>query len=138
MIDNIKKFSYLFLIENDETILKRKIIRTIYKATLNKTFKINKITNRTLKQLVCVVSKQIRFLFNKCIKKEMQSFYFKKTITIMLRKLEKKDYLKLLSFRFIALLNTLNKMLKLIILKRLCYVVKAYNTLFDIQIKIRK
>ncbi len=67
----------------------------------------------------------------------MQLFYFKKTITIMLRKLKKKDYLKS-SFRFIALLDTLNKMLKLIILKRLYYVVKVYNTLFDIQIKIRK
>jgi len=50
----------------------------------------------------------------------MQLSYFKKTITIILRKLEKKDYLKLLSFRFIILLNILNKMLKLIILKRLC------------------
>jgi len=68
----------------------------------------------------------------------MQLSYFKKTITIILRKLEKKNYLKSSSFRFIALLNTLNKMLELIILKRLCYVVKAYNTLFDTQIKIRK
>ncbi len=45
----------------------------------------------------------------------MQSSYFKKIITIMLRKLEKKDYLKSSSFRFIVLLNTLSKMLELII-----------------------
>ncbi len=56
----------------------------------------------------------------------------------MLRKLEKKNYLKLLSFRFITLLNTLNKMLKSIISKRLRYVVKTHNILFDIQIKIRR
>jgi hypothetical protein len=49
----------------------------------------------------------------------------------MLRKLKKKDYSKLSSFRFIALLNTLNKMLKLIILKRLCYVVKTYIILLN-------
>jgi len=61
----------------------------------------------------------------------MQLSYFKKTTTIMLRKLKKKDYSKLSSFRFIALLNTLNKMLKLIILKRLCYVVKIYNILLN-------
>jgi len=42
------------------------------------------------------------------------------------------------SFRFIVLLNTLNKMLELIILKRLYYIVKAYNTLFDTQIKIKR
>ncbi len=56
----------------------------------------------------------------------------------MLRKLEKKNYLKLLSFKFITLFNTLNKMLKLIILKRLRYVVKTHNTLFNTQIKIRR
>ncbi len=56
----------------------------------------------------------------------------------MLRKLEKKNYLEFLSFRFIALFNTLNKMLKSIILKLLRYVVKAHNTLFDTQIKVRK
>jgi len=69
---------------------KREIIRTTYKITSNKIFKINKIINRTLRQLVYVVLKQIKFLFNKYIKKEMQSSYFKKTIIIILRKLEKK------------------------------------------------
>ena len=68
----------------------------------------------------------------------MKLFYFKKTIIIILRKLEKKNYLEFSSFRFIILFDTLNKMLKLIILKRLRYVVKAYNTLLDTQIKIRK
>jgi hypothetical protein len=51
---------------------KRKIIEAIYKATSNKTFEINKIINRTLRQLVRVISKQIKFLFNKYIKKAMQ------------------------------------------------------------------
>jgi len=36
---------------------KRKIIKATHKVTLNKTFKINEIINRTLKQLVCVVLK---------------------------------------------------------------------------------
>jgi len=119
-------------------VSKREIIRATHKATLNKTFEISKIINRTLRQLVCVILKQIKFLFNTCIKKEMQLSYFKKTITIILRKLEKKDYLKLSSFRFIILFDTLNKMLELIILKRLRYVVKAHNTLLDIQIEIKK
>ncbi len=61
----------------------------------------------------------------------MQSFYFKKTMIIILQKLEKKNYLKLLFFKSIILLNTLNKMLKSIILKRLCYIVKVYNTLLN-------
>ncbi len=56
----------------------------------------------------------------------------------MLRKLKKKNYFKSLFFKLIALLNTLNKILKLIILKCLCYVVKTHNTLLNIQIKAKK
>jgi hypothetical protein len=59
----------------------------------------------------------------------MQLFYFKKTIIIMLRKSRKKNYSKLLFFKFIALLSILNKILELIILKRLRYVVKTHDTL---------
>jgi hypothetical protein len=56
----------------------------------------------------------------------------------MLRKLKKKNYFKLLFFKFIALLDTLSKILKLIILKRLCYVVRTYDTLLSTQIKIKR
>ncbi len=59
----------------------------------------------------------------------MQLFYFKKTIITMLRKSRKKNYSKLLFFKFIALLNILNKILELIILKRLRYVVKTHDIL---------
>ncbi len=64
--------------ENDKIISKRKIIKAIYKATLDKIFEINKVINRTLRQLVCVVSKQTKFLFDKYIKKKIQLSYFKK------------------------------------------------------------
>jgi len=56
----------------------------------------------------------------------------------MLRKLGKKNYSKSLFFRFIALLNTLNKILELIISNRLRYVVKMHNTLLNTQIRARR
>jgi len=68
----------------------------------------------------------------------VQSSYFKKTIIIMLRKSKKKNYFKLLFFKLIALLNTLNKILESIISKRFCYVVEAHNTLLNTQIKARR
>ena len=43
----------------------------------------------------------------------------------MLRKLNRKNYTKLLSYRSIALLNILNKIPKLIILKHIQYVVET-------------
>ncbi len=68
----------------------------------------------------------------------MQLFYFKLTSTIMLRKLRKKNYFKSLFFKFIALLNILNKILKSIILKYLRYIVKTHNILSNTQIKARR
>jgi len=56
----------------------------------------------------------------------------------MLCKLRKKNYSKLLFFKFIVLLNILNKILESIISKRLCYIAKTHNTLLNIQIKAKK
>jgi len=117
---------------------KRKIIRAMHKTISNKILEINNIINRTLQQLVCETSKQVRFLFDRYIKKNLLLFYFKKAITIMLRKSNKKNYFKFLIFRSIVLLNILNKVLKLIILKRLRYTIKAHKILLNTQIKIRK
>ncbi len=119
-------------------MLKRKVIKAIHKTISNKTLKINNIINCTLQQLICIVLFQVKFLFNKYIKKEMQLFYFKKTITIMLRKLRKKNYFKLSFFKFIALLNILNNILESIILMRLRYIVKTHNTLLSTQIKVKR
>ncbi len=112
--------------------MKRNVIKAMHKITSNKILEINNIINCALQQLICIVLSLIKSLFNKYIKKEMQLFYFKKAITIILCKSRKKNYFKLLFFKFIALLNILNKILKLIILKRLCYIVKTHNILLNI------
>ena len=50
----------------------------------------------------------------------------------MLRKSGKKNYTKLLLYKLIVLLNTLNKILKLIMSKRFRYIVEALNTFLNI------
>ena len=50
----------------------------------------------------------------------------------MLRKLEKKNYAKFSLYKLIALLNTLNKILKSIIFKRIRYVVKTLKMFLNI------
>jgi len=60
---------------------------------------------------------------------------FKSAITIVLRKLDKKDYFNTKTYRLIALLNTLNKILKFIISKRLRSIVKICDTILNTQIK---
>ena len=135
---NVAKFDYFSSIDDETLMIHRKIIKIIHKINLNKIFKINKIINKTLRQLVCVVIERIHFFFNKCIKKKIQSSYFKKIFIIILRKSKKKNYSKFLIYKSIALLNTLSKMLKSIIFQRIQYVVKTLKTFSNIQMSARK
>ena len=132
------KFNYFSSIDDETPMTRREIMKIIYKINSNKTFKINKIINKMLRQFVHVIVKQIHFFFDKYIKKEIQSSHFKKIFTIMLRKSKKKNYSKLSSYKSIALLNILNKMLKLIVFKRIQYAVETLKTFLNIQMSARK
>jgi hypothetical protein len=54
----------------------------------------------------------------------------------MLKKLEKSDYINLLVYRLITLLNTLGKVLEAIILNRIKFIIKTFNLLLDTQHKV--
>ena len=56
-MNDIEKFIYFSLTDDDETIICREIIKIVYKINLNKTSKINKIINKTLRQLAQVIIK---------------------------------------------------------------------------------
>ena len=131
-IKDVAKFDYFSLINDETSMTHREIMKIIHKINLNKTFEINEIINKALQQLVRVIVKQIHFLFNKYIKKKIQSSHFKKIFIIMLRKLKKKNYSKLSSYKSIALLNMLNKMLKSIVFERIQYVIKMLKMFSNI------
>ena len=116
---DVIKFNYFSSIDDEASMTHREIMKVIHKINLNKTFEINEIINKMLRQLARVVIKQIYFFFDKYIKKKIQSSHFKKIFTIMLRKSRKKNYSKFSSYKLIALLNTLNKMLKSIVFERI-------------------
>ena len=137
-MNDIKRFIYFSSTDDDKTMTRREIMKIVYKINLNKMSKINEIINKALRQLAQIIIKQIHFLFDKYIKKNIQSSHFKKVFIIMLRKSNKKNYTKLSSYKSIALLNTLNKMLKSIVSERFQYVVEALNTFSNIQINARK
>ena len=122
---NIAKLDYFSLIDNETSMTRREVIKIIHKINSDKAFEINEIINRALRQFANIIVKQIRFLFDRFIKKKIQSLHFKRVFIIMLRKLKKKNYSKLSSYKSIALLNTLNKMLKSIVFKCIQYIVKT-------------
>ena len=117
-MNDIERFVYSLSTNDNETITRREIMKTVYKINSNKASKMNKIINKTLRRLARIIIKQIRFVFDKCIKESIQSLHFKKIFIIMLRKSNKKNYTKSSLYKLIALLNTLNKTLKLIISER--------------------
>ena len=131
-IKNVKEFDYFSLIDDEASMTRCEIIKVIYKINLNKTFKINEIINKALQQFTRVIIKQICFFFDKYIEKEVQSSHFKKIFIIMLQKSRKKNYAKSSLYTSIALLNTLNKMLKSIVFKRIQYVMKMLKTFLNI------
>ena len=116
---DVAEFDYFSSVDDETSMTCREIMKIIYKINLNKIFEINKIINKALRQLIRVVVEQIRFFFDRCIKKKIQSSHFKKIFTIMLRKSRKKNYSKSSSYKSITLLNTLNKVLKSIVFKRI-------------------
>ena len=70
-MNDIKRFVYFSLINDDEIMTRREIIKVVYKINLNKTLKINEIINKTLRQFAQIIIKQIHFFFDKCIKENI-------------------------------------------------------------------
>jgi len=127
-MQDTKDFNYFSLIKDNVLLIYCEIKRVTHKATFNKILRYTSYTNKIIRKFVNNASKQIRFLFERYLQKKKLT-QFKSAITIILRKLSKKDYFNIKVYKLIALLNTLNKILKFIILKRLCSVVEICNTI---------
>jgi len=135
---NTKDFKYSLSIENDISLMHHEIKKVIYKTTFNKTLKHTEYINRIMRRLVEDVSKQIHFLFEKCLQKRIQSTQFKSVITIVMQKSGKKIYFNAKTYKSIVLLNTLSKILKFIIFECLQNVMKVCNSLLNTQMRTCK
>jgi hypothetical protein len=77
-------------------------------------------------------------LFRICVELNYYSRCFKNAHIIALKKLNKKDYIDVKTYRFITLLNTLNKVLKSIIIRRINNLTKTHDMLFASQMNDRE
>jgi hypothetical protein len=66
------------------------------------------------------------------------SAYFRELTTVVLRKLGKDNYTALKSYRPIALINTIGKIIDTVIARRLSYLAKTYYVLPPTHIGSRK
>ena len=137
LMNDIENFNYSSSIKANVSLTNREIKRVIYKTTSNKISRHIDYMNKIMRKLVDDASKQMRSLFEKCFQKRIQSIQFKNATTIILRK-SQKNYSNSKTFKFIALLNTLNKILKSIVSKRLRNVLEQYDLLSNTQMNVRK
>ena len=112
ILNDIINFDYVNLILDDESLTSKEMRRVIKKTISNKTSNLNDISNKMICSAMKIINEQIRSLFERYLRDEMQSTHFKRIATILLRKLNNKDYTNFKSYRSIALLNTLSKTLK--------------------------
>ncbi len=77
-------------------------------------------------------------LFNACITYKYHLKQFKKTQTIVLRKLKKSNYINSKTYWLITLLNIMSKVLKSIMIKRLSDIVETHCMLFNAQMRARR
>jgi predicted RNA binding protein with dsRBD fold (UPF0201 family) len=77
-------------------------------------------------------------LFKICAKQNYHSRCFKKIHIISLKKSNESNYTNLKTYRLIALLNTLNKILKSIIVKWINNLAKTHKLLFETQMSKRR
>ena len=77
-------------------------------------------------------------LFQACVTLEYHSRIFKKTHSITLKKLSNSNYFISKTYRFIVLLNTLDKALKIVIIYKFTYLAKKFKLLSNTQIRVRR
>ena len=91
-----------------------------------------------LKTLRETMTKKLIFIFQICINVEYHSKLFRETKIIMLKKMKKSDYIFFKVYRSIALLNTMNKILKSIMINKITELTKKNSLLSKSQMSAKR
>ena len=91
-----------------------------------------------LKTLRETMTKRLIFIFQVCIDVEYHSKSFRETKIIVLKKMKKSDYIFFKVYRSIALLNTMNKILKSIMINKITKLTKKNSSLSKSQMNAKR
>ncbi len=111
--------------------------QTIQRVKVNKASDAFEISNKVLQVSLTELTLILINLFNACVTHKYHSKQFKKAQTIVLYKSKKSDYIDLKMYRFIALLDIMNKTLKSIMIKRLNDIAETHHMLSNTQMRVR-
>jgi hypothetical protein len=137
-LDDISRSFYFRFIECSFNITKRKMLKIIKRIVFDKISSFDEMINKLFKICVFIMMQLFISLFIVCIQQMYHSKMFKKINIITLKKVDKKDYTISKTYRSIALLNIIEKILKFIMNKKISWIMKTYRLFFDTFMKCRK
>ena len=112
-----------------EDISKTEVMKAVMSLATNKTPGPDDLPNEIIKATLTETLATLQTLFNACIQKGYCPTHFKQSTTVVIKKPEKDNYSTPKSYRPIALLNTLGKVLESIVATRLSYLTEEYQLL---------
>jgi hypothetical protein len=119
-------------------ISKNEIRQIINKCKFDNALNSNEISNCILKILIKKLFSFLTNLFRVCVEHDYHSLCFREINIIILKKSNKNNYTDFKTYRFIALLNTINKAFKFIIARRINTFAEIHEMLFATQMKKRR
>ncbi len=138
-LSDLSNFSYLnVVVKSSFLIMKNEIRQAIRRCKSNSASEFDDILNRILKTLIDKLMSHLVSLFRACAALNYHPRCFREAHTIALKKLEKKNYTNVKTYRPIVLLNTLEKVLKSVIARRISDLTKTYDLLPASQMSERK
>ena len=136
-LSNIDNYQYLDPIRFEE-LKNHELMNAIKNVLKEKASDDDEINNKTLIALLSKLIPILKKMFQACLKTKHCSSHFRRSVTMILKKFKKKSYNILKIYRFITLLNTINKTLKSILINRLTWAAKTYELLSNLHFDERK
>ena len=128
-LKNIYKLSTVPELILNGYISVKKVLKTINRLSNRKTVESDRILNEVLKRIASAIYTDLTQGIYTAFTCSLLLTYYKKSITVILHKKSKKNYLLSESFRLIALKNMLIKVIKKILITYLSCTVKKYSLL---------
>ena len=134
---DIEEYQYLtpLLMSN---IIEKKFRTVIFAASPNKTSGLDGISNRIFHLSLDLLIFFFQPLFNAYLEEGRYLEAFKNSITVVLRKPNKRDYTVAKAYRPVALFNTIGKAMESIITRRISYLAEIYGLLPETYLGGRK
>ena len=128
-LDDILGTQYLTPVLMEDSISKDEVIKAINYSVANKAPGVSGIPNRFLRSVAPQVVDSLTRLFQVYFNLRYYPKLFKKANIVILKKLNKSNYLESKAYRPITLLDTLGKALEIVISRRLARLAESYNLL---------